>query len=474
MRLPAVMAAGLCMAMPAIADDPGWSALTRTDLQAIHDLIRDNHPGPVDPENARFRAWLEAGLKQATTRAAEARTYFDYVRALRFYTNGFQDGHIGLGLEITPVEQAWPGFIAGDSLAGAVEVIWADSNAGVRAGDRVLACDGRGIDEWVKERIDPYFWNSAIPHKRLEQVYRLFYAGAADHSWQFSSCRFASGVVPLAWKSVGRGEFQGILETAWGESDWTPSLRQVGALWIARIPTFDYPDDAAVAGIRSLLAELRSKSDVLRRSTIVLDVRANYGGNSEWGVEVAKAIWGTDLVDWVSDSFDETVDWRASDRNIEHVEAVLARATAAGMAESISYYRRALAVMKAARAANRPLGRLEDERSPVATRPPGLLTGRVLFLTDGACASACLDFADLVLRLPGTMHVGLPTSADTNYIDNSRAELPSGLSSLSYSMKVYRNRVRNNNEWYQPSIRWPGGAMTDAALANWLTEIAAH
>ena len=68
--------------------------------------------------------------------------------------------------------------------------------------------------------------------------------------------------------------------------------------------------------------------------------------------------------------------------------------------------------MKAARAENQPLARQDDLRSQVGTQPPNLREGRVLLLTDGDCASACLDFADLVLQLPGTTHLGLPTSAD--------------------------------------------------------------
>ena len=61
---------------------------------------------------------------------------------------------------------------------------------------------------------------------------------------------------------------------------------------------------------------------MLRRSTIVLDVRGNYGGNSAWAEEVAKAIWGAELVQWVSGSFDETGHRRASDRNIEYVTTI--------------------------------------------------------------------------------------------------------------------------------------------------------
>jgi hypothetical protein len=69
------------------------------------------------------------------------------------------------------------------------------------------------------------------------------------------------------------------------------------------------------------------------------------------------------------------------------------------------------------------------------------------------------------------LHIGLPTSADAVYIDNTDVELPSGQGQLSYSMKVYRNRIRANNEWYEPEVRWQGGAMTDLALAVWVKNL---
>ncbi len=63
---------------------------------------------------------------------------------------------------------------------------------------------------------------------------------------------------------------------------------------------------------------------------------------------------------------------------------------------------------------------------------------------------------------------GLPTSADAVYIDNRNADLPSGLGVLGFSLKVYRHRVRANNEWYEPQIRLPNGPLTDEAIAKWV------
>ena len=76
-----------------------------------------------------------------------------------------------------------------------------------------------------------------------------------------------------------------------------------------------------------------------------------------------------------------------------------------------------------------------------------------------------------MLRLPNVVHVGQPTHADAMYIDLNSAPLPSGLGVFQYSMKIFRTRVRGNNEWYTPKYRWPGGLMTDDAVAKWIATL---
>jgi hypothetical protein len=250
-------------------------------------------------------------------------------------------------------------------------------------------------------------------------------------------------------------------------------LYRVDGVWFVSIPTFAYTSDVAIAGIRALLDELEAKRGAMRSSRIILDLRGNHGGNSAWGNEIARAIWGEPWVDRIDGSFDKTVDWRASDANIEHMRRMVERERRAGLMESAAYWTLALEAMERARSRGQALARFEDRPKEIAGPPPSNpIQGKVFLLTDSECASACLDFADLVRRLPGVVHIGLPTSADAIYIDNTYAPLPSGLAGLGYSLKVYRNRVRGNNEWYEPQLRWPGGPMTDQTLAEWVSSIA--
>ena len=115
--------------------------------------------------------------------------------------------------------------------------------------------------------------------------------------------------------------------------------------------------------------------------------------------------------------------------------------------------------------------REESEPSESARPSEVPLDAKVYFLTDSRCGSACLDFADILVRVPGVVHVGRETSADAIYIDNRAVRLPSGLGVLGFSMKVYRDRVRGHNESYVPAYRWSGDMADQEGLERWLLDL---
>jgi len=156
-----------------------------------------------------------------------------------------------------------------------------------------------------------------------------------------------------------------------------------------------------------------------------------------------------------------------------YFNGIVERTQRDGLTEAAQSWAQARDSVVAALKKGQSLARVPEPPTTSTQRAPkSLVSGRVFLLTDNECASACLDFTDVVRRLPNVTHIGLPTSADALYIDNTEAMLPSGLAWLSYSMKVYRNRLRANNEWYEPKIRWPGGVMSDEAVTTWIAQLA--
>ena len=181
------------------------------------------------------------------------------------------------------------------------------------------------------------------------------------------------------------------------------------------------------------------------------------------------ALWPGFLT--TADSFDWTVDWRVSERNAAALQSDAAMLRAAGQAEPADHLSALAARMAALSRTGTKLLSVPEPAGPAPAPFPSPFRHPVYVLTDPNCASACLDFMDLLHRLPGVVQVGLPTSADTPYLELASAPLPSGQATLAYAMKVYRNRARRNNEWYDPAIPWPGGAMTDEAVAAWIASL---
>ena len=109
-----------------------------------------------------------------------------------------------------------------------------------------------------------------------------------------------------------------------------------------------------------------------------------------------------------------------------------------------------------------------DAAMPVAPTNP--MAAKIILLTDGHCNSACLDAMDLFLSLPGTVHAGTTTAADTIFMDISRVDLPSGLFALGYGHKAWTERPRGSNVPYRPAAQWTyaGDVRDDAAWKAWL------
>jgi hypothetical protein len=207
---------------------------------------------------------------------------------------------------------------------------------------------------------------------------------------------------------------------------------------------------------------------------VVIDVRGNTGGSSSWGARVASALWGEEYVRRITPEA-EAVEWRISPDNLRYVRGSLLPLVHRRFPDDLAmqqHFDRVLAGMEAGLARRETMFRLprpsEAPRSDVASAE---MNARVYFLTDAACVSACLDFADVILSIDGVTHVGRSTGADTSYMESRSTRLPSRQGQLTFAMKVYRGRRRGNNEAYQPELVYRGNLDDDGRLERWLRRL---
>ena len=240
---------------------------------------------------------------------------------------------------------------------------------------------------------------------------------------------------------------------------------QDGTLWI-RAADF-WPDQPAAAALESMLVQLAAARDVAR---IVFDTRANRGGDSSVGQRMFDAATG-------GLQFDDSAaprmvaQWRVSRQSIAKLR--LHRQQFDTLYGPGSAQVRAVAGLLAQLEAAQRDGQswVDQDGGPSFTRSDMVqrhatlrrFTGTVALVTDAACASACLDFADLVLRVPGAVHLGAATASDTVYLDVTDLLLPSG-NHFRLPVKVWRNRPRGDSQPLVPEIALQVDLQDDTAV----------
>ena len=482
MRRAAAVLTALLLGSPAAAQAPDWAAVLRQDAQGLHDVYLDSHPGPVDPREPEFRVALEAGLKAALARADQTTTYGGYRAAMSEYVAAFNDGHVQMGPTDTapPLPTAWPGFLTRMTLDDRhVVAVRLEEASAPPLGAELVSCDGKPAAALAERRVARVQgrWNLRV--QRFFRGPRLFVDYGDPWAAPPRSCDFAVGgatrTYGLAWRPIAPSELTPQLTKAIGRFMAPVQMHAFGPRrWWISLGSFDStPGSDSAKKLTALLAEVDARKAELRAAElIVLDLRGNNGGSSHYSERIAQAIWGPD---WTAARAVQTgaVDWRASQANIDYFARFAAdlKAQPGHDEQQVAWVESVVAGMRGAKARGEALWRepAEPESKRRANAAPAT-RAKVVFVTDSACASACLDAADL-WRAAGAVHVGHETGADSLYMDVRPQTLPSGYLRVTVPMKVYRDRPRGSNVPYRPHVAFPGDLADTGALETWILQL---
>ena len=458
-----------------------WPDTLLKDLDAADAAMRGSHPGAVDLRNPGFGAQLDEALALAHSRAERISSYPGYWWAMKGYAASFNDGHVSLNAlaDAPDLPTQWPGFLTG--FDGDVQVVMTVDGGPGRPplGARLLSCDGIDAQTLAARRVGDFSGRWNLQASRIHGGGEVLLEQGNPFVPMLSSCVFrVNGREQrhaLRWAPLDPGSRKERL------ADTRRSFRPAngwhtmpgGGYWITTSSFNTDPTEQNFKELTALLEQLAPKAEALQQApSVVLDVRGNSGGASQWSIELARLIWGRAAVDALPDR--SWVEWRTSEANIAQLRSFLQKLEQAPdaspelrrMLESVT------AGMTQARSQGEALWREPSEAraDTASTAGPAapLRKGRVVVVADAACGSACLDALDLWKRL-GVVQVGVETSADSLYMDVRPELLPSGLARISVPMKVFRGRVRGSNEPHVPDRRYDGDMRDTAALEAWIS-----
>ena len=469
---------------PATARD--WQRTLIDDATAFHAEQAANHPGPFNPRDPGFTKSLDAALAAALARAATVTTPGGYMFAMREMVASFNDGHMYIGFnDKLDVPGAWPGFIAAYAdgaftVRHAAPGVVAPGVATPAIGDRILGCDGRSPDALLAELVAPWRGGWSLVANRERQGWRAFHDYGNPWVKRPVTCRFATGArtrdITLTWRPQP-ADFLALVTAANASARAPIALRSIpGGRWISAGSFHAGDGTPEEKSLPALIASLADQQTAARAAPVlVLDLRGNSGGSSDWGAQMARLLWGNAAVDRIGAARDTliNVDWRATPDNLaainEFCGPMIAK-TQGASAEAVAWCRASVSGLTAAIAAKTPLW-----REPVTLPAPQTATAAsfrprtkpTYLLTDSACGSACLDTVDLWTAL-GAIPVGRTTNADSDYMEVRSKALPSGLGEFSVPMKVYSGRPRGSGVAVEPVHRFTGDMADTAALEAWI------
>jgi hypothetical protein len=352
----------------------------------------------------------------------------------------------------------WPGFRTvwrGDALrvVGPVE-------AGPRLGSALVGCDGKDARTVIAEDAFWFGYRPAEAGQWWEFAPFAFERSKSPYAKLPQQCRFREpdgrvAIYRLQWRPVPDDLLRAWMKEA-SERDPIGLTEPKHGIYLISLPTFS-PDAQGRLSYDRLFHDIEQNiANIVAARAIVVDLRHNGGGSSSWGEQVANKLWGEAAVKAkLSHYFRNTqVWWLADAPNVEHFRQFATEFRTQGRSKD------AAELDDVARHLSTALN--EGKRFYVEDFGASFGTGKgdaeprqlppVYVITDGGCASACLDALDVFTQFRSVKLVGAPTSADSTYLDIRFQPLPSDRGVVILPTKIWVRRPRGAGEVYRPDI----------------------
>ncbi|MFY9590273.1 S41 family peptidase [Rickettsia endosymbiont of Halotydeus destructor] len=217
------------------------------------------------------------------------------------------------------------------------------------------------------------------------------------------------------------------------------------SVWIT-LPTFNLNEKQQ----KEFILILDSLKSLRKKDIIIFDLKGNQGGNSDYGSQIINKLFGENYSEYKRNlaNKDVYIDWRVSPGNLEYLKNIYHQ-------YKFPFLKKIREGLEQNLAKNEPYYRevLFDRSLANGILLPNPIKVKIIVIIDEKNVSAALDFIDeLKIMSSNVILIGKTTKADRLYMEVRTVKLPSNSGIFSFPIKVYRNRVRGDNEPYVPDF----------------------
>jgi hypothetical protein len=345
-----------------------------------------------------------------------------------------------------------------------------------------VSCDGTPTDQFSRARLGVFRGTWDVASQRVRNTPFLLVDDGNPFLPPAGKCVVRENdverEVELRWRTIAVTARQERLRDASPIGNAGFAVRRTDPGWWIGLQSLSGRSQTVLDSVAAHATEIRAAR------WVVVDVRGNGGGNSEWARRLAVLLVGEERTTAAMRAAEREmtgsgslcgVSWRAS-ADVEQTLEAYIRDMGPRLGESsIAQWRRDLDSIRVARRQGRDLApaprRCETAAVPGGggALPASRMNGRLVLLTDHACFSSCLLFAGL-FRAVGALHVGEGTDFSTRYMEVRGFPLPSGLGSFATLQKAAFGMPMRLGP-FEPELVYPGMMDDTKGLEMWISRI---
>lgn len=478
--LASLMLAGCAVQQENSSVSHVWAELTRFDVEAAYRILVEDHPGFSSSVNdLALQHQVNIGRNVALSRASQVSNFEGYSATLKGFANSAGDKHIWSRTPYQNESLQWAGIIV--SLKNNKYIVVQHlTNDPIQSleGAELLACDDTPIANFAETKLGGFYADWSVTAQRIQTAPLLLIDNRNPFIKIPKSCTFLlkSKVAEhqLKWTSISRSELRKRLVVGVNRGAAGHGIRTFpGGYWIAMQSLSEKAEQVVTEA-------LQQQQQLQKAPMVVLDLRGNSGGNSNYGDRLARILFSeTSQQNLKANTSDATCEpvWRISVRNVKQVNYYLEMFgdTNPEFAKQLEPIVKSVNAAKATgqefngpiSCGDRTTASVQENMLPRIALPEAAPT--VVLLTDNVCFSSCLNVVKIFREL-GAIHVGQATDAATNYMEVRENELPSGLSFFS-TLQAYAPAVPSKFGPFIPVFQYDADIADTEALETWILDI---